>query len=139
MAKLSQVQQDVDAVENGRWFPWIYDVEILIRAAASDRFQDRLEELKRDHPHARAIEAAPESDQAKDAVHECTLQAAAEELIGGWRNLLEDDGSPIECTVERRVAMAKDKRWQHLFKFVLNRATADRNFLAVTEKHDAKN
>lgn len=136
MAKLSRVQLDPVAMDSGRWFPWIYDIELRIASAMSDRFRNRFEDLKRDHADARAIEAVPESEVARKAVLDCERQAAAELLLLDWKNLEDDAGEPIPCSLDRKLEMFKEPRWQHLYRFVINRALAEKNHLTIAARHD---
>lgn len=136
MAKLSEYKQSTAALEGGRWFPWMADIELLIRPLDNEDYQARLRELQK--PNERLMRAAPDSDMARKATREAVRKAAAECVLVGWRNV-EDENGPVEYSPAKALELFQSAEFAHLYRFVVTTAGDERSFLAADEEDDQGN
>jgi hypothetical protein len=98
-----KLQMDPVLSVQGKWVPFMEDVELLIASSGSPGYRAARRRL---FQKAKAkLRAGGEA--AAEAIEDISLQLLATEVLKGWRNITEG-GKPIEYTPETAYRLLKE-------------------------------
>jgi len=93
--KLSKFKTDDKLEEEGVWVPYGSGCEFLIARIGNRRFKEFM--MKNGKPHMRRVTSGTLDSESAD---ELMKEAIAETVLLGWKNLIGEDGKPIEYSKE---------------------------------------
>lgn len=135
MAKLSSLQVDTDK-SSGIWREYEAGIEVCIARFGDSRVQRFIENEQRKR---RADLGRANSERARKAGIEILNLALSHKIITGWRNLEDDDGNPIECSVEEKVRICEDPRYEPFLDWIVATSKDEQFYRVETEEADRGN
>lgn len=114
MAKLNEIEADLDGEMNGVWIPFVLDIEVLIARARAPKFLEALRKIKK---RARAQNLDVEQMIEEDPKMMAPL--VARHILKGWKNLDGEDGSPIEFSEEKALEILLNPKYIDFYIFVI--------------------
>jgi hypothetical protein len=130
MVKLNSLKVDPQRSNEGVWFDWTQGVRLLIARIGNASFDSRLRELMDGE------KAAGNEDISRENL---TMMAVAETVLLGWEGIEDDDGEPLEWSVETSYALLSDEALADLYKFVIIKASEVAHYRFKADKDAAKN
>ena len=132
MAKLTQFQGDVAREEQGVWVEYAAGVEFRIARLNNPAYQKCLRKLLK--ADGRRFRRRRPTDENAEKL---TNRALAQHVLVDWRNLEDEDGSPIPYSVEKALEILSDPQYHDIRDFVVEVAT-DSDVFAAEEREDAE-
>lgn len=120
MARLSALALDLELCTSGSWHRYLDDAEVRIASFESPRYLEVLRRVQREKPEvAKEIEEAG-NDGLK--LRWALREVLAEAILVGWRKFENDDGSPIEYSIEESKKILSNPEHGPLLSFVFAKA-----------------
>ena len=113
MVKLSAVKTDPDRESGGVWVDWEMGISLKIARIGNEKFDAMVRKLS--EPHLRSLRQDPNDEK----MEEVTRKAVAKHILVGWKNIEDDDGSPLAYSAKRSRDLLTDPALRDLYKFVL--------------------
>ena len=137
MAKLSALRLDKELASFGVWIPYVLDVEFLVARAGSSEFDARVRELSLQEMEGttfKDFEALPEEVQKR-----IVCRAFSEYVFLGWKNLENDDGSPMEWSPEAAFDILMGEDTVDIYKLIVQSTSNSMNYRKVILAETAEN
>ncbi len=132
MAKLNALAIDLDLANQGTWANY-GGVKFLVRRHSADEPSTLRSKLVMEHMDT--IQGlGPDSEEAKKLQDQIEVQVLAESVLIGWENLEDDDGNPIEFSVEKAKEILADKRFGDLRTAINNHSFSREHYQRKAEK-----
>jgi hypothetical protein len=93
---------DASREEEGVWVDFGDGIEVKVRRLSSKISRDVRKRLEK--PHAEAIRRGPLPESLAEDILNRQL---AEAIISDWKGVDDDNGQPLACTVENKIAILK--------------------------------
>lgn len=122
MVRLQSLRTDSDKAEGGVWIPWIQGVRCKLAMYGNAKFQDKLQELRR--PHA-DISGRLTDEKAEEIM----VHSLADAVFLDFEGFEDEDGEPIENTLENRIMLLGDKGLRHFADWVTSQSQILTHFL----------
>lgn len=132
--KLNRIRQDLDKASKGVWLPYVEDVELLIGSTSQQKYQNYIRRATKPYQNLIRRDQMPD-----DKAREIMVRGAARYLLLDWKNLQNDDGSPLPYSEDAAYAILIDQRFQDLWRFVSDMANENAVFAEKLEEEDRKN
>lgn len=133
LSQFADCALDLDAVEQGRWFSWKSGAEFRIVSASSKAFTEEVERQKK--PFRAILEAAPDTDVAREKLKTAIIRAMARAGITGLRR----NGVEVEATAEAIEELLMQPAMDHLYRWVQRKMLEEDAFLDMVEDSDLGN
>jgi len=134
MAKLSQIQTDDELENKGTWFTWELDVQLRIARAGNRAFDTMMQTLSKPH-----VKASRDGNLPDDVQEDILKQAIAKTILVGWKNIDNDDGTPMKWSAKASLNLLQDEGLRDLYKFVLIKSNDVANFRRKLDDDAVKN
>jgi hypothetical protein len=132
MARLSDFKVDPVKESEGVWVELNDGLALLIAGAENPAYRKYRQKLL--HPHIRELRT---KQLSTDELEDLTKRAMARCILLGWRNLEEDDGTPIEYSEANSLKILRESR--ELFTLVSEIARDQDRFRRELNKESEKN
>lgn len=130
MAKLNDVRIDPNLEVEGVWIHWAAGIEFKLARIGNPKFKDAMR--RRGAPYKRRINNDAELQER--IMRECIPGT----IILDWRNIEDDNGSPLPYSDEACLKMMKDPTLEQLFQWVVLTANTHTLFSqAARDEYDA--
>lgn len=134
MVKLSNIATDSAKQQNGVWFPFVADMELLIAAAVSPEWRKYVRETLR--PRRKEYRAG----RIKEAeMRRLMAPGVAKHLLKGWRGYEDDSGSAVPYSAEHAEQLLLREDLSHLYDFVVQKSRDYGNFVQLELEEDLGN
>lgn len=98
--KISKFATDLELEESGVWVDIGEGARLRVARVGNPRYRKRLRELLAPHKRLVRIDKLPE-----DLSDELVIKAFAETILLDWEGLEDDNGEPIEYSVEHAIEL----------------------------------
>ena len=99
------------------WVKWEHGVSLLIARLNNPGFQAFIREATRDH-----TKEIRDGNFENDKMEAISIEAMAKHVLLGWKDIEDDDGSPLEYSSETALELLRDPGLRDLYQFVLTQA-----------------
>jgi hypothetical protein len=113
--KLSGIKTDPTKETSGVWFPVGNGARVLVARITSPKYEEYLRKLGK--PYGRAIRAGQIDNEA---IEEITKKALAKHILLGWEGLENEDGTPIEYSLETAYKILTDPEYKDFYRMILD-------------------
>jgi len=134
MAKLTSIKLDMKKVNEGIWFLFMADIEVLVARKPNSVYLEKLECLM--EPHMQNIRNG-KFTQAQD--RELTIEAVVGTVLLNWKNIEDDRGKTIPFSVAEALAILSDPSFEDFYNFILQCAHDREQYRVNSEAEAVKN
>lgn len=134
MAKLQTVKENKQREAKGVWVAYEIGIEFKVARMGNPKFQAKVRELSA--PHIKQIRNG-ELPQAK--MEAIQMEAVAETILVGWRNIEDDDGKALRYSVKRAKEILADEELRDIYDFILSEAGNQANYAVEVAEESVKN
>jgi hypothetical protein len=120
--KITAFKTDLKKETGGVWLPGGAGLELLVARWNNSIFEEEIARLQEEMGARFVIAGSPDVEQNREIIR----RAAAKTILLGWKNLEEEDGSPIEYSVEKAYQLMTDM--PEFYRLVVQLANNINNF-----------
>lgn len=134
MAKLSSLRIDAGKDLEGVWTSYAVGIELKIARLGNPNYRAYMRKIGR--PHKAQLRHGLMDD---DKLEMLSKEALAHTVLLDWRNVEDDNGTPIQYTPERGLELFEDPEYADLYSFVVDFANTAENYRNQEMQEAVKN
>ena len=137
MGRLSEIRNDVEAMTKGIWVPFEVGIQCKIARLYNDEHTQCLAELN--EQYSDLLESAKTKKEKTEIERHIFRESVARTILTDWKNLDDDDGSPISHNAEKALELFEDPRYRDFYDFVIETAMQRHLYREKAKRAKAKN